>query len=161
MMRMLAERSIWYSLSESVWLGAMTMESPVCTPMASRFSMLQMVMQVSAPSRITSYSISRQPTSERSIRTWWIGLAASPLRTTSASSSIVVAKPPPVPPSVYAGRTTSGIPSPRATSMPSASSFTTALSGVGSPMRFSRSRNSSRSSAVRIVSIGVPSERTP
>ena len=56
-----AERSIWYSWSESVWLGATTMESPVWTPIGSKFSMLQMVMQVSAPSRITSYSISFQP----------------------------------------------------------------------------------------------------
>src|SRR5437660_95106 len=33
--------------------------------MGSKFSMLQMVMQVSAPSRITSYSISFQPSGER------------------------------------------------------------------------------------------------
>ena len=56
-----AERSIWYSLSGSVWLGATTIESPVCTPIGSMFSMLQTVMQLSAPSRITSYSISFQP----------------------------------------------------------------------------------------------------
>ena len=100
MMRMLAERSIWYSLSESVWLGAITMLSPVWTPIASRFSMLQMVMHVSAESRITSYSTSRQPRTERSMSTWRMGLAASPLEATCSSSSIVVAKPPPVPPSV-------------------------------------------------------------
>ena len=73
-----AVRSIWYSLSDSVWLGATTMESPVWTPIGSKFSMLQMVMQLSAPSRITSYSISFQPSSERSTSTWRIGLAASP-----------------------------------------------------------------------------------
>ncbi len=61
-----AERSIWYSLSVSVWLGATTMLSPVWTPMGSRFSMLQTVMQLSAPSRITSYSISFQPRRQRS-----------------------------------------------------------------------------------------------
>ena len=55
------ERSIWYSRSERVWLGATTMLSPVWTPIGSRFSMLQIVMQVSALSRITSYSISFQP----------------------------------------------------------------------------------------------------
>ena len=100
MMRRLAERSIWCSLSESVWLGAMTMLSPVWTPIASRFSILQMVMQVSAESRITSYSSSRQPRMERSTSTWLMGLAASPLAATASSSSIDVAKPPPVPPSV-------------------------------------------------------------
>ena len=55
------------------------MLSPVWTPIGSRFSMLQMVMQVPAPSRITSYSISFHPTSDRSRSTWWIGLALSPL----------------------------------------------------------------------------------
>src|SRR5258708_19583084 len=60
------ERSIWYSLSLSVCDGATTIESPVCTPMGSMFSMLQTVMQVSAESRITSYSISFHPTRLRS-----------------------------------------------------------------------------------------------
>ena len=100
MMRRLAERSIWYSLSERVWLGATTMLSPVCTPIGSKFSMLQTMMQVSAPSRITSYSISFQPSSERSTSTWPIGLVASPPDTMRSSSSIVEAKPPPVPPRV-------------------------------------------------------------
>ncbi len=78
MILMLADRSIWYSLSESVWLGATTMLSPVWTPIGSMFSMLQMVMQVSAASRITSYSISFQPSRHCSTSTWWIGLAARP-----------------------------------------------------------------------------------
>ena len=51
-------RSIWYSRLVSVWLGATTIESPVCTPTGSIFSMLQMAMAVSLLSRITSYSIS-------------------------------------------------------------------------------------------------------
>ncbi len=63
-------RSIWYSWSDKVWDGATTMLSPVWTPIGSKFSMLQMVMQVSLPSRITSYSISFHPASERSSRTW-------------------------------------------------------------------------------------------
>ena len=40
------------------------------TPIGSKFSMLQMVMQVSAPSRITSYSISFQPSRFCSTSTW-------------------------------------------------------------------------------------------
>ena len=83
----LADLSIWYSLSERVWLGATTMLSPVCTPMGSMFSMLHMVMQLSAPSRITSYSISFQPTRERSRSTWSIGLAARPAATAASNSS--------------------------------------------------------------------------
>ena len=74
----LAVRRSWYSLSDSVWLGATTMESPVCTPMGSKFSILQTVMQLSAPSRITSYSTSFQPTSDFSTSTWLMGLAARP-----------------------------------------------------------------------------------
>ena len=49
-------RSMWYSELVSVWLGAMTIESPVCTPSGSKFSMLHTVMQLSAASRTTSYS---------------------------------------------------------------------------------------------------------
>src|SRR5215211_4428131 len=89
------ERSIWYSLSESVCEGATTIESPVWTPIGSKFSMLQTMMQVSAESRITSYSISFQPTSDRSSSTWWIGLASSPLAQIASNSSSVAAMPPP------------------------------------------------------------------
>ena len=133
MIRRLADRSIWYSLSDSVWLGAITMESPVWTPIASKFSMLQIVMHVSAESRITSYSTSRHPRSERSSSTWDIGLAARPDAATSRNSSIVYANPPPVPPSVYAGRTTSGKPMRSPTSMASSSVCTVSLGADGSP----------------------------
>src|SRR5450756_426544 len=40
-------RMIWYSLSESVWMGATVMESPVWMPMGSKFSMEQMTTQLS------------------------------------------------------------------------------------------------------------------
>jgi hypothetical protein len=54
-----ASRMIWYSLSVSVCAGATVIESPVCTPIGSTFSMEQMMMQLSAcrgrpPSRIPS-----------------------------------------------------------------------------------------------------------
>ena len=52
--------------------------------------MLQMVMQVSLPSRITSYSISFQPVSERSSRIWRIGLALSPLATMRSTEAAAV-----------------------------------------------------------------------
>ena len=56
-----ASRMIWYSLSVSVWAGATVMESPVCTPMGSKFSMEQMMTQLSAWSRMTSSSNSFHP----------------------------------------------------------------------------------------------------
>ena len=62
--------------------------------------MLQTVMQVSAPSRITSYSTSFHPHNDRSTSTCPTGLAASPLSTVRANSASVVTNPPPVPPSV-------------------------------------------------------------
>ena len=42
-----ASRMIWYSRSVSVWAGATVMESPVCTPIGSKFSMEQMMTQLS------------------------------------------------------------------------------------------------------------------
>ena len=38
---------IWYSLSVSVCAGATVIESPVCTPIGSRFSIEQTMMQLS------------------------------------------------------------------------------------------------------------------
>ena len=61
MMSRAAVRSRWCTGSGSVWTGATTMESPVWTPSGSTFSMEQTAMQVSAASRMTSYSISCQP----------------------------------------------------------------------------------------------------
>ena len=43
-----ASRIIWYSRSVSVCAGATVMESPVCTPIGSKFSMEQMTMTLSA-----------------------------------------------------------------------------------------------------------------
>ena len=62
----------WWSLSDNVRQGAHTMLSPVCMPMASRFSMLHMMMQLSSESRITSYSYSFHPRTLSSMSTWWI-----------------------------------------------------------------------------------------
>jgi hypothetical protein len=44
-----ALRMIWYSLSVSVSAGATVIESPVCTPIGSTFSIEQMMMQLSLP----------------------------------------------------------------------------------------------------------------
>ena len=61
--------------------GATQTESPVCTPIASRFSMEQTITTLSFLSRITSSSNSPQPLTDSSISTWLIGLALQPLPT--------------------------------------------------------------------------------
>ena len=66
-------RSMWYSSSVRVCEGATTIESPVCTPSGSKFSMLQTVMQLSAASRTTSYSTSFQPLRDFSTSSWGRG----------------------------------------------------------------------------------------
>ena len=73
-----SSRMAWYSTSVSVCAGATVMESPVCTPMGSKFSMEQTTTQLSAPSRITSSSNSFHPAMDRSTRICPMGLAANP-----------------------------------------------------------------------------------
>ena len=68
-----ASRMIWYSLSVSVCAGATVIESPVCTPIGSRFSIEQMMMQLSFLSRTTSISNSFQPSSDSSISSSCVG----------------------------------------------------------------------------------------
>jgi hypothetical protein len=84
-----ALRMIWYSLSVSVCAGATVIESPVCTPIGSRFSIEQMMMQLSALSRTTSISYSFQPSSDSSISSSLVGEASRPrLQMASNSSSL-------------------------------------------------------------------------
>ena len=78
---------IWYSLSVSVWMGATVMLSPVCTPMGSKFSMEQMITQLSALSRITSISYSFQPMSDSSTRISSTGERLIPFLVSSSYSS--------------------------------------------------------------------------
>merc|ERR1719478_1964300 len=72
-----ADLSMWYSSLLKVCDGAMTIESPVCTPKGSKFSMLQTVMQLSAASRTTSYSTSFHPLSDFSTSTCGVDANAS------------------------------------------------------------------------------------
>ena len=74
----LALRMIWYSLSVSVCAGATVILSPVCTPIGSKFSMEQMMMQLSALSRTTSISYSFQPNIDSSINNSLVGEASKP-----------------------------------------------------------------------------------
>ncbi len=54
------------------------MESPVCTPIGSMFSIEQTMMQLSALSRTTSISYSFQPSTLSSISTSVVGEASRP-----------------------------------------------------------------------------------
>ena len=85
----LALRMIWYSLSVSVCAGATVMESPVCTPIGSKFSIEQMMMQLSARSRTTSISYSFQPSTDCSISSSWVGLASKPRSQMVTNSSLL------------------------------------------------------------------------
>ncbi len=78
---------IWYSLSVSVCAGATVIESPVCTPIGSRFSIEQTMMQLSLRSRTTSISNSFQPITDSSISTSRVGLASRPRSQIARNSS--------------------------------------------------------------------------
>ena len=147
----------WWSLAESVRQGAHTILSPVWIPIASRFSMLQMIMQLSLWSLMTSYSYSFHPSTLSSIRTWWIREYANPLPQISLSSSSLYAIPPPVPPSVYAGLTRTGyLPMISTASNASSIEVHVLLIGTGSPIFSIVSLNSSLSSDIAIASGCVP-----
>ena len=81
---------IWYSLSVSVCAGATVIESPVCTPIGSRFSIEQTMMQLSLRSRTTSISYSFQPISDSSISSSCVGEASRPRSQIATNSSRVV-----------------------------------------------------------------------
>ena len=78
---------IWYSLSVRVWAGATVMESPVCTPMASKFSMEHTMMQLSLRSRTTSISYSFQPISDSSMSSSLVGDRSRPRTQIFSNSS--------------------------------------------------------------------------
>ena len=85
-----ASRISWYSRSVRVCAGATVIDSPVCTPIASMFSIEQMTTTLSAWSRITSSSYSFQPATERSMRISLIGLAVEPRSATRQHLVVVV-----------------------------------------------------------------------
>ncbi|MNZ94306.1 hypothetical protein D3C78_1134100 [compost metagenome] len=82
-----ALRMIWYSLSVRVCAGATVIESPVCTPIGSKFSMAQTMMQLSFLSRTTSISYSFQPISDSSISSSLVGDRSRPRVQISSNSS--------------------------------------------------------------------------
>ncbi len=105
-----ASRMRWYSTSVRVCAGATVIESPVCTPMASKFSIEQTTTTLSAWSRITSSSYSFHPATDCSMRISDTGLVARPCAATRRNSSASLAMPVPPPPRMNDGRTMSGKP---------------------------------------------------
>jgi hypothetical protein len=82
-----ALRMFWYSRSVSVCDGATVIESPVCTPIGSRFSIEQMMTTLSLLSRITSISNSFQPIRLSSTSTSLFIESERPRATISSNSS--------------------------------------------------------------------------
>ena len=156
-----ASRISWYSRSVSVMAGATVMESPVCTPIGSRFSMEQMMTTLSSLSRITSSSNSFQPISDRSMSTCEMGDSASPRVTIAMNSSRLYATPPPDPPSVNAGRMIAG--KPVNSTISSACSIVVAMRPCGhvSPIFSIASPKSLRSSATAMARALAPMSSTP
>ena len=93
-----ASRMSWYSMSDRVWAGATVMESPVWTPIGSRFSIEQMITQLSARSRMTSSSYSFHPLMDASMRISEMGLDSRPNFAMRSNSAGVDAMPVPLPP---------------------------------------------------------------
>ncbi len=147
MMASAASRMAWYSRSERVWAGATVMESPVCTPMGSRFSIEQTTTQLSLRSRITSSSYSFQPIRLFSIRIFPAGERRRPRRAIVSNSSRLKAIPPPEPASVKAGRITHGSPMRPAAARASSRLVAISEGAFSSPQRVTHLRNWSRSSA--------------
>ncbi len=87
MIAMAASRIRWYSRSVSVIAGATVIESPVCTPIGSTFSIEHTMTTLSRRSRITSSSNSFQPRTLRSISVVCTGESSSARPTSSSSSA--------------------------------------------------------------------------
>ena len=99
---------IWYSRSVRVRAGATVIESPVCTPTGSTFSIEHTTTTLSLASRIISSSYSFHPRMDSSRSTSEVGeywIPAPAMRCRSVSS---YARPEPSPPIVKDGRTTMG-----------------------------------------------------
>ncbi len=98
----------WYSRSVRVCCGATVIESPVCTPIGSTFSIEQITTALSSASRITSSSNSFQPAIDSSTRISVTGEISRPRAASVASSWRSSANPLPPPPIVNDARTISG-----------------------------------------------------
>ena len=85
-------------------------ESPVCTPIGSRFSIEQIIIQLSFLSLTTSISNSFHPMTDSSSKTSLVGDKSRPLLTIFSKSCLLYAIPPPDPPNVNDGLIIIGYP---------------------------------------------------
>ena len=145
------------SVSEQV--GATTIDSPVCIPSGSKFSIEATVKQWSLASRITSNSISFHPFSDSSTRICGAKVNALPANSRKAASSRQI--PEPRPPKAYAERIITGNPMRRAAARASSIFSTAWLTGVFSSFSLSLRTKRSRSSVFMIASTDVPNTSTP
>ena len=151
----------WYSRSVSVIAGATVIESPVCTPIGSTFSIEQTTTTLSCLSRISSSSNSFQPSTDSSTSTSCTGLAASPRATIVRTSSASAAIPEPRPPIVNDGRMTTWLPTVAAKAVASSSVWQTSDSGTSPPTVRTISLNRWRSSPRWMASMSAPISSTP
>ena len=151
----------WYSTSERVWMGATVMESPVCTPIGSKFSIPQITTQLSATSRITSSSYSFQPAIDFSTRISPMGEASMPSAARREKSAALSAMPVPAPPRMKLGRMMIGQPIPWAIRSASSTEWAKPDEGTANPMSAMAALNSSRFSAVSIAAGRAPMTSTP
>ncbi len=156
-----SSRMAWYSTSVSVCAGATVIESPVCTPIGSKFSMEHTTTQLSAASRITSSSNSFHPAIDCSTRIWPTGLAARPSAARRSNRPASSAIPVPLPPRMKLGRTMMGKPISAAISSASSSEWAKPERGTSRPMSSMAALKRSRSSAVAMASGRAPITSTP
>ena len=140
--------------------GATVIESPVCTPIGSIFSMLQTMTTLSFRSRITSSSYSFQPMIDSSRRTSEVGLCLNPAPAICSSSARLKAIPDPKPPIVKEGRTTTGKPKISTASMTSSIVWQMSDCADSPPTLATISLKSSRFSPRLIASTSAPIRRT-
>jgi hypothetical protein len=154
-------RMCWYSRSVRVIAGATVIESPVCTPIGSKFSIEQTTTTLSWWSRISSSSYSFHPSTDSSMRTSCTGEAASPPPASRSRSAASWAMPEPNPPMVNDGRMTTGRPSSATVARTSSIEWQTAERGTSPPIDCTISLNFSRSSPRWMASMSAPMSSTP
>jgi hypothetical protein len=156
-----ASRRRWYSRSVRVIAGATVIESPVCTPIGSMFSIEQMTMKLSALSRMTSSSYSFHPRTLSSMSTSLVGDCKSAQATLASNSLSLRAMPPPLPPSVNDGRRMAGKPVSLTISHASSTECAAPDLGHSRPILAIAALKSERSSALAIDSGLAPSISIP
>ncbi len=144
----------------SVKAGATVIESPVCIPIGSIFSIEQTIILLSFLSLTTSISNSFQPTKDSSTKTSLVGDRSRPFFTISKNSSLVFATPPPVPPRVKDGLMIDGIPILLNASLASSSFLHMKDFADSKPISFMFFLNFSLFSALSIASAFAPISST-